>query len=232
MFSFSVDPRSGGFGSNESCNSCCCESLSARPGETNKVMINYAPWSAPIGGRGLANDTAFSIAPVSIPPVPAVVPGAGRTIANTPFNGDLAPLFPNPEQEEVTYRIEPLFGPSQGSIVLNPNGTFVYTPNPLFTGIDRFWWSANGNIAEFIIAVDVNAEQEFAFPGFTAAVSVSKKSVGIDHRLHIMGFFFSASPAAIPGDVYRLTIKQGASNCNGEIAVHLSCYDIVIGACG
>ncbi|WP_376792823.1 PKD domain-containing protein, partial [Thermoflexus sp.] len=49
-------------------------------------------------------------------------------------------------------------GPSYGSLTLNPNGSFIYTPNPNFNGTDAFTYSASdgqatSNIATVTITV-------------------------------------------------------------------------------
>lgn len=227
MHSFTVNARNA-----DACNTCCCEQLSGKPGETDKVIVNYAPWSAPIGGHGLAHDTVFSVERLGNPATPVVSNGFGRTVTGAPFNGDLAALFPNPDGDDAKFAIDPLFGPSSGEIALSADGKFVYTPSPLFTGIDRFFWNVNGDMAEFVIAVDLNAQTQQKQPAFTAPVSVAKKSVGIDSRMHILGFLLSISPAAVVGDVYRLTVKQGTRDCDGNTSFHISCFDVTIGACG
>lgn len=232
MYSFTVDSRSGAQNAADACNTCCCESVSAKPGETNKIMLNYAPWSVPFGGHGLFNGTSFQVERLGTVPTPDVNPGFGRTVTGTPFEGDLSPLFPNPDNDAVKFEIEQLFDASNGVVELQPDGKFTYTPAPLFTGIDRFYWSANGDVAEYTIAVDPSAEQPQKQPPVVAPVTVLKKSVAIDNRVHIVAFLFAVSPAAIPGDIYRLTIKQGTRDCDGSEYFHLSCYDITIGACG
>jgi len=37
--------------------------------------------------------------------------------------------------------------PTNGTVTLNPNGSFIYTPNPTFTGVDRFTYRANDGSA-------------------------------------------------------------------------------------
>lgn len=231
MYSFTVNSRSGSQNT-DACNTCCCESISAKPGETNKVLLNYAPWSAPIGGHGLFNGTAFQVDRLGTAPTPVVNAGFGRTVTGAPFEGDLAPLFPNPDQETPVFKLEALFEAANGVVELQPDGKFTYTPAPLFTGIDRFYWSANGAVAEYTIAVDASAEQPQTQPPVVPPVAALKKSVAIDNRVHIVAFLVAVSPAAVPGDIYRLTVKQGTRDCDGNEIFHISCYDITIGACG
>lgn len=230
MLFFTVDPRNGAK-SVDACGTCCCESIAARPGEVNGVLISYAAWAAPLGGHGLTNETTFEFEGVSVSP-PLVDSAFARTVMNTPLAGNLTALFPNPEGEPVEYEILDLYPPAGGIVELGANGAFTYTPTPLFTGIDRFWFSINGNIGEFVIAVDPSAEQPIPQPPFTPAVYVPVKGRGVNSQANTLRFMLNVSPAAKPGDVYRLNIRQVAIDCDGNKYVHVSCYDISIGSCG
>ena len=230
MYFFSVDPRNGASKSGDVCGSCCCESISARPGEVNGVMVSYAAWSAPLRGHGLTNKTTFEIDGVSVTP-PKVNNAFGRTKVGVVFEGTLSDLFPNPEGEQVEYEISELNGPSNGVVELGANGAFTYTPGALFTGVDRFWFSINGNIGEYVISVDPTTS-ELPQPPFTTPVYVPAARRSVDPRTHVLKFVLGVSPAAIPGDVYRLTVRQVAIDCDGNEFVHISCYDISIGSCG
>lgn len=229
MISFTVDARNGT--DKDGCNTCCCETIPARPGETNKILINYAPWAAPIGGHGLAPRAGFEVDCISCATADTVIvqPGFARIVTGNTLNGTLAPLYTG--DEPVTFEVLPLFDVSHGDLVVNADGTFIYTPNTLFAGIDRFYWSANGEVAEFIIAVDPSAEQQYPQPAFTAPVSVAKSRVQYDTKMYVMSFVLSVSPAAKTGDIYRLTIRQPAIDCDGNQFDHISCYDVVIGKC-
>lgn len=229
MYFFSVDPRNGAK-SGDVCGKCCCESISARPGEVNGVMVSYAAWSAPLGGHGLTNKTTFEVEGVSVTP-PRVTNAFARTTVGVDYVGSLSGLFPNPEGEPVEYDIPEINGPSNGVVTLGANGAFTYKPNPLFTGIDRFWFSINGNIGEFIISVDPSTG-EIPEPPYTPAVYIPAARRSVDPRSHTLRFVLGISPAAISGDVYRLTVRQVAIDCDGNEYVHISCYDISIGSCG
>lgn len=230
MLTFTVDARNGSF--KDACNACCCEHVDARPGEKNKVLVNYGPWAAPIGGHGLAPNPGIEIECLTCsserPPV--VAAGFGRTTTGVVYNGNLAPLYTG-DEETTVFAVEPLYPPSHGDVVVNADGTFVYTPNTLFAGIDRFWWNVNGIVAEFVIAVDISAQQQYPQPPFTAPVSVPASRIAYDNRLYYMSFVLAVSPGALTGEVYRLTIRQKALDCDGESYEHLSCYDIKIGKC-
>ena len=42
--------------------------------------------------------------------------------------------------------------PSDGTLALDPNGAFLYTPNPGFTGSDTFTYHANDTLADSNVA--------------------------------------------------------------------------------
>ncbi|MEB2268338.1 tandem-95 repeat protein, partial [Priestia megaterium] len=56
------------------------------------------------------------------------------TLANQPVSGSIATV--NPAGSPLTYAVA--IPPSNGTVVLNQDGTLVYTPNPGFTGEDIF----------------------------------------------------------------------------------------------
>ncbi|MEZ4778799.1 MAG: Ig-like domain-containing protein [Flavobacteriaceae bacterium] len=58
---------------------------------------------------------------------------------NMPINGNVLLNDTDPEGDNQSVAANsPLSGPSNGTLVLNANGTFVYTPNPGFFGTDQF----------------------------------------------------------------------------------------------
>jgi large repetitive protein len=66
--------------------------------------------------------------------------GETRTVnEDTVLSSTVAGNDPDPENSPVTYSV--VQGPSHGVITLNTNGTFVYTPNPNFSGTDQVIYS-------------------------------------------------------------------------------------------
>ncbi len=51
----------------------------------------------------------------------------------------------DPDGDLLTVTGTPVVSPSNGSVVLNPNGTFTYTPNAGFIGIDQFFYEVCDN---------------------------------------------------------------------------------------
>ncbi|WP_300666979.1 Ig-like domain-containing protein, partial [Fluviicola sp.] len=82
------------------------------------------------------NDTIFiTVTPVNEPPV---VDNEHHTInEDTQATGDLTDAGDSdPDGTALTASTTPVSGPSNGTIVINPDGTYTYTPNPNFNGTD------------------------------------------------------------------------------------------------
>ena len=55
-------------------------------------------------------------------------------------------------------------GPAHGSVVLNSDGSFVYTPDPDYSGPDSFTYSADGNLAQVSLSVSFENDAPVAAP--------------------------------------------------------------------
>jgi gliding motility-associated-like protein len=82
------------------------------------------------------NDTIF-ITVTAVNDAPIVDNEIITTNEDTPVTGDLTDAGDtDPDGTSLTVDITPVSGPSNGTIVINADGTFTYTPNPGFTGTD------------------------------------------------------------------------------------------------
>lgn len=240
---FQVDPRDS-YQQGGACNTCCCQDAQARPGETNKWSIDYAPWSAPIGGKGLSNQVSFSIelktpcaAEGSSNPPPVNTDYSFATDINTAIAGNVSDNASDTNGDPLTYEVLPLYGASFGLLDLAVDGTFTYTPNTGFSGHDVIWFSTSDGINPpvvkrlvFIVSQVAPAVPLPELPDY-GAVHVRQDRVKVDARRHNLEFPLVVTPEAQTGDVYRLTIRQAALDCDCECYWHVSCYDIVIGKC-
>jgi hypothetical protein len=239
MLAFTVDPRDGNKNLS-GCSTCCCESASVRPGEINKWQIFYGPWSIPIGGRGLNVNTVFSVEklPSSTPAGAPVVSFSGKeTDFNTPLDDTVATSVTDPDSDPLTFELLPLYGPNFGTIEFNADGTYVYTPNTGFTGYDSFYYQVtDGNslprVGEVSIAVSPASPASPLTPKTvgTPVVRVLRDALAVING-HSIQFPVEVSPAALPGDIYRMTVRQPARDCEGIEYWHVSCYDLVVGKC-
>ena len=223
-----------------SCGTCCCKRATARRGETQKWSIDYAPWSVPLGGRGLSPNVEFFLEKASedqrpdimlVPETVLLALASGDTVANRQINAT------DPQGGTLTYAMVPLEGAASGVATLTPTGSFSYVPNPGWSGVDRMFYSvtdADGNARVGEIAIRVNSAPpavQYPAPTATPAVSVIKSRASVDQVSHQTTFPLMVTPAAVVGDVYRLTIKQPALDCDCEPYFHVSCYDVAIVKC-
>jgi hypothetical protein len=243
MLQFTVDARDGVQSSN-GCATCCCEPAVARPGETNLWQINYAPWAIPIGGRGLSVNTIFDIEKKTgaTSPAgnqsPAVAFKASAVTFNTPLTDTVATSVVDPEADDLTFSLLPLYGPSNGEITFDAAGAFTYTPHAGFSGYETFFYQVSDGqsaprIGEVSLAVSL-ASPATPLPlktKGTPAVRVRREGLVILQSWAAIQFPVEISPAALPGDIYRLTIRQEALDCDCNPFYHVSCYDISIGRC-
>ncbi len=58
------------------------------------------------------------------------------TEGNNPISGDVAPNDFDPDGDDLIVTTTPLDGPNNGEIIINPDGTFTYTPDDGFVGTD------------------------------------------------------------------------------------------------
>ena len=60
------------------------------------------------------------------------------TETGSPVGGDLLANDSDPDGDNISINVIPVTVPSTGTLVINPNGTFTFTPAPNFTGEENF----------------------------------------------------------------------------------------------
>ena len=75
---------------------------------------------------------------ISCPLPPVAVGDIGHTYAGMPFDGDLLANDYDLNGDSIFVATTPITTPSNGTLTINPDGTFVYEPNPAFIGNDQF----------------------------------------------------------------------------------------------
>jgi hypothetical protein len=71
--------------------------------------------------------------------VPTTAPAQIKTLVNGQIEGTLGAV--DPEGDTLSYVLTEI--PQQGTVQLNPDGTYVYTPGPDYSGADRFTVAVN-----------------------------------------------------------------------------------------
>ncbi len=78
----------------------------------------------------------ITVNPINDPPI--AVNDNASTVRDVPVTGNLSSNDRDIEGQPLTVQTTPAANPVNGSVVLNANGTYTYTPNPGFTGVDSF----------------------------------------------------------------------------------------------
>ncbi len=69
---------------------------------------------------------------------PVAVDDNYNTAVNTPVSNNVISNDSDPDGDNITANTTPVSGPSHGSVTLNSDGSFIYTPNTGYTGTDTF----------------------------------------------------------------------------------------------
>jgi Bacterial Ig domain len=222
---------------NSQCIPCCCESLSMKPGSTNKVSVNYAPWAVPIGRLHCLpsfdleqKDTCVTTgAPVKIGGNPV----AFDTPVNTVLSDDLNTKIIDPENGALKFKVLGLYGPKNGVVVVLSDGSFDYTPTPGYEGEDRFFVTATdptNKSTTFEVLIGVGSTTSVDMTE-TPHVSVDAVSVNVNYQIYTASFAVKISPAADLCEVWRLTVQMQSIDCECVCFDRTDCFDIRIVQC-
>lgn len=112
-------------------------------------------------GTANSTNTIVNVNVTAANTAPTVTTGTGTTTVGTNFTGSLSPLGTDPENNMLTYSA--VTQPAHGTLALNPDGTFTYTPTAGFSGSDSFTFRANdgtlnSNVGTFNLTVNANTD--------------------------------------------------------------------------
>ncbi|MBP2000088.1 C4-type Zn-finger protein [Paenibacillus shirakamiensis] len=123
---------------------------------------------------------------------------------NTPLSGTI--IASSPSGDPLTYTLGSL--PTNGTVVQNPDGTFVYTPNPNFAGVDSFTTkvtSSNGTSVISTVTITI--------PILPPVINNTQYTVFAD--LPLNGQLDASSPEGIP-----VTVQLASPPTNGTVVVN------------
>src|SRR5262245_5762125 len=205
-----------------------------RAGETNMLTINAAPWSVPLGGRGIVQPVLFDIQQNTDSCTGQVIDGfanpsfapAEVTAVSSP--APITPVAINfattaaPAGNTFSYKLEPLTGPMNGSAVVNADGTATYTPNFGFAGYDSFWvrmTDAQGRsiVREQVVKVGAPVTPKPYAIGKTGLIIDRSKVLvsAMGHTIQVPLYLApNASCDTVEGCIkYHVTFKVTVDNC-------------------
>ncbi|MBE0641434.1 MAG: tandem-95 repeat protein, partial [Bacteroidales bacterium] len=99
-------------------------------------IINVAFANFTYNGKDYEYQDRESVAKGNLPPV--ALNDINNTLINTPVPGNVLTNDSDPNGDPITLNTTPVTPPSNGIVTLNPNGSYLYTPDPGFTGVDTF----------------------------------------------------------------------------------------------
>jgi hypothetical protein len=233
MYQFTIDDMQS-----DPCAVCCCDPLALKPGTTTKVGLNYAPWGVPIGRLhcvpqfDLEQKAACGTgtgAPVKTDPGDI----GFDTPAGTLLTDDLATKISDPGGGDLVFKALGLYGPKNGMLLVEPDGTFTYEPTPGYNGPDRFFVVATtdaGKSATFEVLLGVGT-QSSANMSETPHVSVDPASASVNYQYYTASFAVKVAPTADLCEVWRLTAKMFAIDCECICYDRTDCFDIRLVKC-
>jgi hypothetical protein len=226
------------------CIKCCCELVMLKPGETQPLVLNYAPWAIPIAQRGLYCEPVVEIEEKNncSPGTTGDQPPAATSelitydvALNTAAAIDLATAIEDPEAQPLTFKVLTGYGPFNGYLKpVTPgvnDGAYTYTPHTGYRGPDRFFVSASDGVNKpevFEVLLGVGGVLGSTVTP-TPVFSVGKPSV--NQKYYTVVLPLAASPAAKTCQSFRLSIRQGAQDCDWNCYYHVDCVDVRIANC-
>ena len=222
---------------NNSCvPACCCEPVAIRPGTIDRLTVNYAPWSVPVGQLHCLPQ--FALEQMETCPVlvgsnmpPQVSPEVKyNTGVNVHLDGNFGDHAVDPEGAPLTYKVLPLYGPKFGKLQLDPNGPFAYDPALNYKGQERFYVSVTDGvnapvIFEVMIAIGIDSGTMHPTPHIVIGTPTVNKD------FHTVSIPVALMPNADPCEIWRLTVLQAAVDCGCQCYTRTDCFDIKVASC-
>ncbi len=150
-------------------------------------------------------------------------------IQDTPITGNVSDNDTDPEDDDQTVNETPVVEPTNGTVVLNDNGTFEYTPDPEFIGTDSFVYSVCDNgtpqacdEATVYITVGEKLIPDFSPTIFTGNTTIIGDSGSVDFRVFVAEYVDQNSNGITPvelriikNDDFIITYDPALSSLNG-----------------
>ena len=93
-------------------------------------------------------NVTITVIQVEKPSGPVANDDQTETTLNTSVTSNLLANDYSPSGESLVLNVQPLSGPSYGTVTISSDGVYTYTPANGFTGIDRFTYEVCGLITE------------------------------------------------------------------------------------
>lgn len=161
---------------------CVAEPSNVDCNPTNRAAKGLGVVSSIVTGPATSPDFLYATAPAPnedaisefrIERAPTCVGTTITTDPETPAHGNVKPLCSDPNRDALTFSA--VAGPTNGTVVVNPDGTFTYTPNSGFHGgIDSFTYKANdGHVDSNVATITVVVRKNDVTPGHPPNIALA-----------------------------------------------------------
>lgn len=240
MKHFDITPDVG-IGSGNACATCCCMDATGVPGTIDLWRLNYAQWVVPMGGKGLSRQFSASVKLLHKSPPDPDAPVASniefKTMGSNAVTVQLSTMVTSADPD-LTFEILPGYEPKSGSVNVT-GSSLLYTPISNIVGFDYMLYRVTDSqrrtsVGEIFIEI-VRAVGEEIPPRKTErksdVVTVPRSRVNVNNQAALIDVAVQILPTANIGDIYRLTFRANALDCDANCFPHESCYDLKIGKC-
>ncbi|HHB79115.1 MAG TPA: tandem-95 repeat protein, partial [Saprospiraceae bacterium] len=100
------------------------------------------------------------------------------TTVDNPVTGSLLPNDSDPDGDSLTINTTPVVNPTHGAVVINPDGTYTYTPNTGFEGLDEFAYEVCDNGTPTMCDTVVVTIDVLPNPGVNVTVATDDAGTG------------------------------------------------------
>lgn len=164
-----------------------------------QAFVAQLPAPAPL--KDLLNGVAFSVRQTFLNQTPTVSPILLTGLSDTLITGSVNAV--DPEGDQIVYRL--VQGPASGSVQLNADGSFIYTPGPGFNGVDSFVVMAQD------LGLHVNLLDPFRGAGTSAGAFVNEGAIKFE--------FNYTTGSDLWTDDRRAALEQAAASYNAYLLV-------------
>ncbi|MCU1697251.1 MAG: hypothetical protein JWR34_3314 [Mycobacterium sp.] len=164
-----------------------------------QAFVAQLPLPTPF--KDLLNGAAFAVRQTLLNQTPTVAPILLTGLSDTLITGHVDAV--DPEGDQIVYRL--VQGPASGSVQLNSDGSFVYTPGVGFNGVDTFVVMAQD------LGLHVNLLNPFRGAGASAGALVNEGAIKFS--------FNYTTGSDLWTDDRRAALEQAAAGYNAYLLV-------------
>jgi hypothetical protein len=199
------------------------------------MYINYAAWAVPIGWIVPTLDHSIVTTATACPTtaIDGFLPPTNTfyssvTLLNTAVVINLS-ASAQPSANTFTYSIVPMAGPYGGTVTL-VGALATYTPASGASQWDGFFYTmtdAQGRSITRSVVINVGSAAGVADRKFTALTPfIDFTKIKTDRTGQAVSFPIYMPHNVRSCEVFRLTLKQPATDCDNNIFDHFMCFDI------